>query len=260
MYPLRSAHAPPYPLIALLAGALALLALYRFLVRLRRDRVVADTPLARLRSAAQGYVKVTGRALPADPAPAAAPLSRAAVRVVGIRDRRGAARLARQHPLAHRRERRERRAVRAGGRRRQPLSGRSGVGRGHPHGAQRLVRLRVAAERAAARAHAARALRQLALYRAPARGRRRGLRHGRAALALRDRRRGRRDRGAAAQLEGEPGCAAGALRHQPRRPARRGRVGRGARGGGARVTGRDARRAHRARSASSPSRPTASRS
>jgi len=75
MYPLRSAHAPPYPLIALLAGALALLALYRFLLRLRRDRVVADTPLARLRSAAQGYVKVTGRALPADPAPAAAPLS-----------------------------------------------------------------------------------------------------------------------------------------------------------------------------------------
>jgi E3 ubiquitin ligase len=69
------AHPPPYPLIALAAGALALLALYRFLVRLRRDRLVADTPVARLRSAAQGYVKVFGRAEPAGPAPTAAPLS-----------------------------------------------------------------------------------------------------------------------------------------------------------------------------------------
>jgi hypothetical protein len=66
---------PPYPVIALVAGALALLALFRFFVRLRRDRLVADTPTMRLRSAAQGYVKVNGRAEPAGPAPTGAPLS-----------------------------------------------------------------------------------------------------------------------------------------------------------------------------------------
>lgn len=70
-----AAHAPPYPVIALIAGALALFALYRFLVRIRRDRLVADTPVARLRSAAQGYVKVFGRGEPAGPAPTAAPLT-----------------------------------------------------------------------------------------------------------------------------------------------------------------------------------------
>ena len=68
-------HALPYPLIAAAAALLALFGLFRFLVRLRRDRLVADTPTARIRSAAQGYVKVTGRALPAGPAPTAAPLS-----------------------------------------------------------------------------------------------------------------------------------------------------------------------------------------
>jgi len=68
-------HPPPYPLIALGAGLLALLALFRFFVRLRRDRLVADTPAARIRSAAQGYVKVAGRAEPSGPAPTAAPLS-----------------------------------------------------------------------------------------------------------------------------------------------------------------------------------------
>ncbi len=65
----------PYPLIALAAGALALFALFRFFVRLRRDRVVADTPAVRIRSAAQGYVKVNGRAESSAPAPTAAPLS-----------------------------------------------------------------------------------------------------------------------------------------------------------------------------------------
>jgi E3 Ubiquitin ligase len=40
----------------------------------RRDRLVADTPLVKIRSAAQGYVKIFGRATPAaDPLPA--PLS-----------------------------------------------------------------------------------------------------------------------------------------------------------------------------------------
>jgi hypothetical protein len=64
-----------YPLIALAAGALTLFALLGFFVRMRRDRLVADTPAVRIRSAAQGYVKVSGRALPAGPAPTAAPLS-----------------------------------------------------------------------------------------------------------------------------------------------------------------------------------------
>jgi hypothetical protein len=44
-------------------------------VRLKRDRLVADTPAARIRSAAQGYVKVSGRAAPVAPDATAAPLS-----------------------------------------------------------------------------------------------------------------------------------------------------------------------------------------
>ena len=68
-------HPLPYPVIAAAAAALALFALFRFFVRLRRDRLLADTPAVRIRSAAQGYVKVTGRAVPAGPAPTAAPLS-----------------------------------------------------------------------------------------------------------------------------------------------------------------------------------------
>ncbi len=61
--------------IAAIAGAGALLCLYAFFRRLRRDRVLANTPLMRIRSAAQGYVKVAGLARPAGPAPIAAPLS-----------------------------------------------------------------------------------------------------------------------------------------------------------------------------------------
>jgi E3 Ubiquitin ligase len=72
---LSAAPFPSYPAIAVAAGAGALLALSRFLVRVRRDRLVADTPAARIRSAAQGYVKVAGRAQPAGPAPATAPLT-----------------------------------------------------------------------------------------------------------------------------------------------------------------------------------------
>ena len=72
---MRYSQPPPYPVIAVVAAALALLALWRFLARLRRDRLVADTPKVRIRSAAQGYVKVTGRTQPAGPAPTAAPLS-----------------------------------------------------------------------------------------------------------------------------------------------------------------------------------------
>jgi hypothetical protein len=71
----HSGQPPPYALIAVATAALALLGLWRFLVRLRRDRLVADTPEVRIRSAAQGYVKVRGRTQPAGPTATAAPLS-----------------------------------------------------------------------------------------------------------------------------------------------------------------------------------------
>ena len=69
-------HAVQNPvLIAACAGAGALLCLYGFFRRMRRDRLLADTPVVRVRSAAQGYVKVQGHARPAGAAPTAAPLS-----------------------------------------------------------------------------------------------------------------------------------------------------------------------------------------
>ncbi|HEY1312606.1 MAG TPA: hypothetical protein VGE92_01955, partial [Steroidobacteraceae bacterium] len=49
--------------------------LYKFAASVRRDRLLADTPLVKIRSAAQGYVKVFGRAAPAGQAATAAPLS-----------------------------------------------------------------------------------------------------------------------------------------------------------------------------------------
>ena len=75
MHPLHAQQPPPYALIAGVAAVLALLALWRFLARVRRDRLVADTPEARIRSAAQGYVKVKGRTQPAGPTATSAPLS-----------------------------------------------------------------------------------------------------------------------------------------------------------------------------------------
>jgi hypothetical protein len=62
-------------ILAAVLGALALFALRGFFVRLRRDWLVADTPLMRIRSAAQGYVKVAGRAAPAGQAATASPLT-----------------------------------------------------------------------------------------------------------------------------------------------------------------------------------------
>jgi hypothetical protein len=61
--------------LAGVAAVFAALGLYGFLSRMRRDRAVGDTPLVRVRSAAQGYVKVMGRARPASGTPAVAPLS-----------------------------------------------------------------------------------------------------------------------------------------------------------------------------------------
>jgi E3 Ubiquitin ligase len=71
----RGSQPPPYPVIAVIAAALTLFALWRFFVRLRRERLVADTPEVRIRSAAQGYVKVTGLAQPSGTAPFASPLT-----------------------------------------------------------------------------------------------------------------------------------------------------------------------------------------
>jgi hypothetical protein len=56
-------------------AAAALWALYRSLLSVRRDRLVADTPLVKIRSAAQGYVRIFGRATPAAATPTRAPLS-----------------------------------------------------------------------------------------------------------------------------------------------------------------------------------------
>jgi len=56
-------------------GAAACWALYKFSSRIRRDRLIEDTPLVKIRSAAQGYVKVFGRARTSGADPTAAPLS-----------------------------------------------------------------------------------------------------------------------------------------------------------------------------------------
>lgn len=68
-------HVQHPAVVAAIAGAGALLCLWGFFRRLRRDRLLADTPLMHIRSAAQGYVKVAGHARPANAAPTAAPLS-----------------------------------------------------------------------------------------------------------------------------------------------------------------------------------------
>jgi len=60
---------------AALCAAATAYAIYRFLAGLRRDRFVADTPLARIRSAAQGYVRLEGQAAAPPEGELAAPLS-----------------------------------------------------------------------------------------------------------------------------------------------------------------------------------------
>lgn len=68
-------HVQNPAVIAAIAGAGALLCLWGFFRRMRRDRLLADTPLVRLRSAAQGYVKLAGQARPATATATLAPLS-----------------------------------------------------------------------------------------------------------------------------------------------------------------------------------------
>ncbi|MGH8302476.1 MAG: GIDE domain-containing protein [Steroidobacteraceae bacterium] len=67
--------APGFVALAVLFAAGTAFAVYRFFVSLRRDRFAADTPLARIRSAAQGYVHLQGRAGPPPEGPIIAPLS-----------------------------------------------------------------------------------------------------------------------------------------------------------------------------------------
>ena len=62
-------------LAAIALGGIASWSLYRFVESIRRDRVLADTPLVKIRSAAQGYVKIAGHAKAAGDQPIAAPLS-----------------------------------------------------------------------------------------------------------------------------------------------------------------------------------------
>jgi hypothetical protein len=63
------------PLMVALGAGGALFGLYRGLARLRRERLLADTAPMRIRSAAQGYVRVRGRAASAHGTPCTAPLS-----------------------------------------------------------------------------------------------------------------------------------------------------------------------------------------
>src|SRR5258708_36210192 len=56
-------------------GAAACWALYKFAAGIRRDRYLEDTPLVKIRSAAQGYVKVFGSAKAAPGDVTVAPLS-----------------------------------------------------------------------------------------------------------------------------------------------------------------------------------------
>ncbi|HUA25506.1 MAG TPA: GIDE domain-containing protein [Steroidobacteraceae bacterium] len=66
---------PHFLVLALLAAAGTVYAVYWVFVSLRRDRFAADTPLARIRSAAQGYVHLEGRSGPPPEGPITAPLS-----------------------------------------------------------------------------------------------------------------------------------------------------------------------------------------
>lgn len=66
---------PGFLTLTVLLAAATAYAIYRLFVSLRRDRFAADTPVARIRSAAQGYVHLEGEAGPPPEGPIAAPLS-----------------------------------------------------------------------------------------------------------------------------------------------------------------------------------------
>jgi hypothetical protein len=71
-------HAPGFLVLDLLLAAGTVYALYRLFASLRRDRFAADTPLARIRSAAQGYVHLEGTAGPPPEGPVTSPLGKLA--------------------------------------------------------------------------------------------------------------------------------------------------------------------------------------
>jgi hypothetical protein len=64
-----------YWLAALSLAAATCWSLYKFAASMRRDRLIEDTPLAKIRSAAQGYVKVFGHAKTAGSEVPTSPLS-----------------------------------------------------------------------------------------------------------------------------------------------------------------------------------------
>ena len=66
---------PSFLFLAVLSAAATVYAVYRTFLSLRRDRFCADTPIARIRSAAQGYVHLEGEAGPPPEGPISAPLS-----------------------------------------------------------------------------------------------------------------------------------------------------------------------------------------
>jgi len=66
---------PGFLALAILFAAGTVYAVYRLFVSLRRDRFAADTPVAHIRSAAQGYVHLEGEAGPPPEGPMNAPLS-----------------------------------------------------------------------------------------------------------------------------------------------------------------------------------------
>lgn len=66
---------PGFLALTILLAAGTAYAVYRLFVSLRRDRFAADTPVAHIRSAAQGYVHLEGEAGPPAEGPITAPLS-----------------------------------------------------------------------------------------------------------------------------------------------------------------------------------------
>jgi hypothetical protein len=64
-----------YVALAVCCASAAAFAIYRLFVSVARDRFVADTPLVRIRSAAQGYARIEGHAGRAEPDVLLAPLS-----------------------------------------------------------------------------------------------------------------------------------------------------------------------------------------
>lgn len=68
-------NVPPFLALTVLLAAGTVYAVYRLFISLRRDRFCADTPVAHIRSAAQGYVHMEGEAGPPPEGPVAAPLS-----------------------------------------------------------------------------------------------------------------------------------------------------------------------------------------